>query len=135
MKKPTVCVDFDGMIHQFKTPWTKPWVIHDGPVPGAMEWLWLLLQDFNVVILSARASTQRSRKAIQAWMKVHSGVLWADTRKYRGIRHVKISDRKVPAVAYIDDRAFRFDGVHFPTVGELHAFVPWHGNVKQARRK
>ena len=38
-RTPTVCVDFDGVIHQHTTPWTDACDIHDPPVEGAFDYL------------------------------------------------------------------------------------------------
>ena len=36
---PIICVDFDGVIHSYKSGWRGVAVIPDPPVPGAIEWL------------------------------------------------------------------------------------------------
>lgn len=54
-KKPTLCVDFDGVVHSYTSPWKGAAVISDPPVPGAIEWLLACLDYFEVVIYSSRS--------------------------------------------------------------------------------
>lgn len=123
----TVAVDFDGVIHEYVTPWVAPHVIPDGPnAPDVIGDLCRLIQHFDVVILTTRARTWRGRRAIRRWLRWHSGNLWHDGFGLRGLRHVVITNRKVAALVYIDDRAFRYCGGPLPTREEIHRMVPWN---------
>ncbi|MCK5616776.1 hypothetical protein KAR91_83720 [Candidatus Pacearchaeota archaeon] len=55
--KPTICCDFDGVIHLYKSKWTKASEILDGPVDGAIEWIRQILTEDKATfaILSARS--------------------------------------------------------------------------------
>lgn len=53
--KPILCVDFDGVIHLYTTPWTNAFTISDGPVPGALEWLWKATEWFDVQVKNVDA--------------------------------------------------------------------------------
>lgn len=35
----TLAVDFDGVLHQYTTPWSNAATIPDPPVDGAIAWL------------------------------------------------------------------------------------------------
>lgn len=121
----TVAVDFDGVIHRYVTPWVNAHTIPDGPIDGAIEWLAGAIQKLDVVIFSTRCKTWRGRMAIRAWLKKHSGMLWNDSpAAVYGIGDVRLSYEKPPALVYIDDRAFRFQGI-FPSVTEIHQLKPW----------
>jgi hypothetical protein len=121
----TVAVDFDGVIHQYKTPWVNAHTIPDGPIVGAIEWLAETIQKLDVVIFSTRCKTWRGRRAVRAWLRKYSGMLWNDSpAAIHGIEDVRLSYEKPPALVYIDDRAFRFEGT-FPNVTDIHRMKPW----------
>jgi hypothetical protein len=104
----TAAIDFDGVIHEYVTPFIDPGVISDGPVSGAFNFLAELINDgWTVVIVSSRARQRRGRRAIRKWLRNK----WL--RKWclgDAIPRLKITDRKVPAMFYLDDRAIRFEG-------------------------
>lgn len=54
-KRYTVCVDFDGVIHSYESPWKAAHLIADAPVAGALEWLCAISKKFDIVILSTRS--------------------------------------------------------------------------------
>lgn len=129
MSKPkneryTVAVDFDGVIHAYTTPWINAHTIPDPPIPGAIEWLAATLWSLDVVIFSTRCKTWRGRRAVRAWLYKHAGNLWYPSPDSDGIEDVKLSYEKPPALMYIDDRAFRFEG-KFPSVQAIHNAKPW----------
>ena len=67
MNAPLLCLDFDGVIHSFKSGWKGATNIPDPPVEGAIDWLRSLLGrpinedtglryiDFRLAIYSARS--------------------------------------------------------------------------------
>ena len=123
-QRKTVCVDFDGVIHSYTTPWQKPWIIPDPPVPGAIDFLLdLLCANYRVVICSARCNSWRGRRAVDAWLRKHSGNLY-DTMG-PSICEIEVTSRKPGAIVYIDDRALRFDG-RWPGVESLANMRPWN---------
>jgi hypothetical protein len=118
-------VDFDGVLHRYDTPWIAPHVIPDGPVDGAIEWLHRTLQKFDVVIFSTRCRTWRGRRAVRRWLRQHGGMLWNESLGSLGLEDIVLSYEKPPALVYIDDRAWRFEG-RFPTSNEIHNARPWN---------
>lgn len=130
--RPTVAIDFDGVLHSYTTPWSKPWIIPDPPVRGAMDFLAALLADGSPgrpVIVSSRAASWRGRRSIRRWLKLHSGSLWYEDSFYDGMSSIKVTNKKVPAAAYLDDRAVRFEGTFPESSSELRRFVeqvPWN---------
>lgn len=126
----TIAVDFDGVIHSYSGTWQGHHVIADPPVPGAIEWLAGMVSRFDVAIMSTRNATWRGRRAMRRWLFENdpdapsSFALWCDQMP---LGRVKFPKRKPPALAYIDDRALRFNGPGtFPTVDDVHRARPWN---------
>src|ERR1700761_5103098 len=71
-RKPILCVDFDGVIHEYSSPWTNSETISDGPVPGALRWLWKATEWFQVVIYSSRSKERAGVQAMIDWFFEHS---------------------------------------------------------------
>lgn len=98
MSKRRVAIDFDGVIHAYKDGWTGV-VPQEGPIDGSLDFLnWLRTKDVEIVILSSRARDLDGKNAIEAWLHNHNAP------------YDKVTDQKVGAVIYIDDRGFRFEG-------------------------
>jgi len=97
----TVAVDFDGVLHPYTDGYTGPIPADEPPSPGAHLFLEDLTdQGYRVVVYSARAASVVGKRAIHDWLLKHGLA-----------RHVSdISSFKPVAVAYVDDRAVRFDG-------------------------
>jgi len=105
----TICVDFDGVLAEY-IGWKGPDHLGD-PMPGALGFLkQLCMLNYEIVI-----HTTRNPSGIIAW-----------TYKY-GVGDLihKITNRKVPAVAYIDDRAIPFLGNFSDTLMTLQNFKPY----------
>lgn len=102
-------VGFDGVLHSYTSGWQGIENIQDPPIEGAIEWLNQLALTFEVVICSTRASTDAGVAAIRRWLGIH-GYVEAET--------IVITDRKLPAICLIDDRAFHFQGM-FPESGPI----------------
>lgn len=128
-RRLTIAVDFDGVLHRYDSPWVAAHVIPDAPVDGAIEWLFRTIQKFDVVIFTTRAKTIRGRWAVRAWLKEHADNLWYESPASVGIEDVKVSFKKLPAIVYIDDRAWRFEGT-FPSVQQMHDAKPWNKATK-----
>ena len=90
--KKTVAVDFDGVLNNYQG--YNPDDL--GTIrEGAREFLEVLYSKYTIIIYSTRNSSD-----IIHWLK-----------KYHLDKYVaKVTDKKPPAVAYIDDRAVRFNG-------------------------
>jgi len=121
-----IAVDFDGVLHMYTSPWTNAHTIDDAPVPGAIEWLHKMVQDFDVKIFSSRCKTWRGRRAIRAWLKYNAGMLWYEGMGTEGLETIEIVKDKPPAMLIIDDRAWRFTGDNYPSVEDIYAAKPWN---------
>jgi hypothetical protein len=126
-KKPILCVDYDGVIHSYTTPWISADVIPDPPVPGALAWLVKASEYFDVQIYSSRSRSEAGKYAMMAWIETHAekeGMLASHLVVLRGI---KFPHGKPAAFLTIDDRAvcFRGDWAEIdPAV--LINFKPWN---------
>lgn len=139
----TIAIDFDGVIHKYSKGW------HDGscydePVEGCFKAIKELMDlHYSVYILSTRSPRQ-----IKRWLKqwayeseyVHVG-LGGDPEDFCYPKYgftveripfykkfwnkynvLGITRRKLPAIAYIDDRAIVFKGEWNILVGEVFMF-------------
>jgi len=102
-EQKTICIDFDGVLHPYDS-WNDG-KLNPNPLSGAKEAIDKLKNKFKIVIYTTRASasshnpTERNEqiKNIEQWLTKHN------------IPFDEITGDKVGAVAYIDDRAIRFE--------------------------
>jgi hypothetical protein len=105
----TVGVDFDGVIHTYEKGW-QDGTIYGDFMPGAVVGLTRLMQQYAVFI-----HTTRNPRQVARWIECRSGRGIECTtrvpRKGFWNRHgyLLVTSRKLPAVAYIDDRGIRFE--------------------------
>jgi len=98
MCKKNICVDFDGVLNIY----TKYDENNLGKMrEGCEEFLQELFQKYNVIVF-----TCRNQKKVEQWLN--------DNNLYKYISAV--TNIKVPAVMYIDDRALKFDGDYSKTL-------------------
>lgn len=108
----TVAVDFDGVIHAYSKGW-QDGSIYDEPMPGAFAALHELMRDYAVFV-----HTTRNRRQVAAWIEQRAGYSiecvtspWPSqrSRKFWNTQGcLLVTNKKLPAVAYIDDRGIRF---------------------------
>lgn len=115
MCKPTLCLDFDGVLHWYRNGWKGPLVIDDEPVPAAVEMVTKYLDYFEVVVFSSRSHQPGGIQAMTHWMNKHGFP----------VERIGFPVTKPSAFLSIDDRALRFEGV-FPGPEELLAMKPWN---------
>lgn len=112
-KRYTIAVDFDGVIHSYRSPWQDHHIIPDPPIPGVIVWLNAMVAYFDVVVFTTRGATLAGREAVAAYIEQHGGPAG-----------LPVTHEKPPALVYIDDRAWRFEG-RYPSVQEIHRAHPW----------
>jgi hypothetical protein len=95
MYKPTICLDFDGVIHSYTSGWQGATSIPDPPVPGAKEFIEEALEHFTICVFSSRSAQYGGRSAMEKWMKEHGFP-----------EGVEFPATKPPAFLTIDDRGF-----------------------------
>lgn len=110
-KKPILCIDFDGVLNTY-----DGWRGEDdlfSPRENAKEFLEYLRERYFIVIFTVRPADK-----VRDWMKFH------------GLYFDDITNEKIGAVAYIDDRALKFNGNFHDTINELQCFKT-HWETKQ----
>lgn len=124
MKKPILCLDFDGVIHSYTSGWQGARNIPDDPVPGALRFMMDALNyGWDVVIHSSRARYFGGIGAMRGWLQKHAGMMWDGP--FTGLDNVRFARWKPSAVVTLDDRAITFSG-QFPSLEELKTFRPWN---------
>lgn len=134
----TVAFDFDGVIHKYREGW-KDGSIYDEPNRDIVELMkYLCSWGAPCVIMSTRDPEQ-----IKEWwdkqdfgieaevLKPKKGTVFdPDEIFYTSTTVIGITNMKIPAQLYIDDRAYRYEGQHilkilcdltiFEKDGEVH---------------
>lgn len=72
-RKPTLTLDFDGVIHGYDSGWKGAHVIPDAAVPGAGVYLLKAVQHFDLAIFSSRSRSLRGRRAMKLYVRA---LLW-----------------------------------------------------------
>lgn len=134
-QKPTLCLDFDGVIHSYASGWVHAKFIPDPPVPGALQFLHDALDSFKVVIFSSRSHQEGGIDAMRMWLEYWARrelpndeeSKWAANKVINHIAWRKEAwpTVKPPAFLSIDDRGLTFDGT-WPAIETLLAFKPWN---------
>lgn len=88
--KVNVCVDFDGVLNNY-TYYDEDDLFT--PREGALEFINFLNEKYNVIIL-----TSRQKDKVESWLNEY------------GFKVNKVTNVKVPAICYIDDRGLKFNG-------------------------
>lgn len=105
MTKKTICVDFDGVLNEYNG-------YEEGdlgePLSASKEFIKELRKKYKVVIL-----TSRPKEQVIDWLNNN------------GFPSMEVTNRKIPAVAYIDDRAIQFKGSYIQTIYEAINFKPY----------
>lgn len=150
--KPILCLDFDGVLHSYKSGWKGAAVIPDPPVPGALRFVVEARNRFRVAIFSSRSHQWGGRRAMKRWLRrwlieeaqdndqepptwwldqiaewSHMDP-WDEAIRYaadRIVREIEWPLFKPPALISLDDRALTFDGT-WPALATLGAFKPWN---------
>lgn len=133
--KPTLCLDFDGVIHSYTSGWKGIDQIPDPPVvdiatgQSAIEKLYEYIEHFHVCIYSTRSETQAGREAMKDWLGHWDATYWREHPNQPQPRTalllcIDFPAVKPPALVGIDDRVVTFTGV-FPEAKILLDFKPW----------
>lgn len=100
-----LCLDFDGVLHSYTSGWVGHSEIPDPPVEGAVLACRDLVEaGWVLYVLSSRSDL----RPVAAWL-----ALW-------DFPPMALTRTKPIAVAYVDDRAVRFEG-DWPSIRKLFA--------------
>jgi hypothetical protein len=127
--KPTICVDFDGVIHSYERGW-QGGAIYGSVVPGFFEWAETMAPKATLVVYSSRSKDPELLTAMQFWL-VEQRKSW---RAAGGVSRdepfsIEFAHEKPAAWITIDDRAIRFEGRwDAPELAPdaILAFRPWN---------
>ena len=127
--KPTVSIDFDGVIHSYTSGWQGADNIPDEPVfkiiprtkkrYTSIDWLTELVNadTMNIAIFSSRNNQDGGIKAMQAYLLFHG-------MKYETLMKISFPEHKPPSHVMVDDRCLRFTGEFF-SADQLINFKTW----------
>lgn len=106
-----VGVDFDQTLASHNDGW-RDGQIYGDPIPGAIEALHALVAVRSVFIVTARH--RRFHRAVADWLTRHSGLVATvdddPDRAYWLGDSLLVTNKKLGAALYIDDRGLRFNG-------------------------
>lgn len=129
MKKKTICIDFDGVIHDYSKGWQGDDVF-GSMIPNAdLGTKALKKQGFTIIIFTTRPKTD----ALVKWLKDNKIV-------YDYINEnpsqPKNSSGKLIADVYLDDRGITFRGNWDRwLIEEIACFKPWQEKEKRELEK
>jgi hypothetical protein len=140
VRKPILCLDWDGVIHSYSSGWKGADVIPDPPVPGALAFIEGAIEHFTVAIFSSRSNQPGGIHAMREYLRDAAMEYIAKTHGLGGVDRREVVDdlmnalswptEKPPALVTIDDRAVQFTGT-WPSYRELLDFQPWNKRPPQ----
>jgi len=107
-----VGLDFDGVVHSYKSGWQGEDIIPDSPVEG-VKWAIDQLRrvaKYKVIVWSTRCKTERGKEAIKKWL-VEWKIAVDDIVAYKPV-----------CLCYVDDRGITFNGDWVKTYLDIIAF-------------
>ena len=135
MSKPTLCLDFDGVIHRYDSGWQGTTNITDRATEGFFPWLFEAAEYFRVVVYSSRSKDPDAILAMQRWLQIE----WYRERlrvqtddpdsplATAELPEIEFAAEKPAAFLTIDDRALTFTGdwADYDPIA-LRNFKPWN---------
>lgn len=99
-----IAVDFDGVVHAYSRGWYDG-TAYDEPMPGAIEGLRALMEKHAVFV-----HTSRNVHQVAEWLTRHGfeTTTFTPPKFWNERGRLLVTNWKVPATAYLDDRAVRF---------------------------
>jgi hypothetical protein len=129
-----VAVDFDGVIHDAYDGW-RGGEIYGHPLPGAIDALHELMNDHPVFIMTARPDLA----PVAAWLEnIGFTTITQDAcdKNAKTRWHTRgtllVTNVKLPAIAYIDDKGFGFESWDEGVVGWVNRIAAVPGEVRDA---
>ncbi len=97
MKRKTIAIDFDGVIHRYSKGWQNG-AIYDPPMDGALDAVKKLATNNRLIIFSTRAKDPKMHLEMLSWLDKHGFAPYFSS----------VTHEKAIAHIYIDDRGLRF---------------------------
>ena len=104
-EKQNLAIDFDGVIHNADKGWGDG-TCYGEPLPGAIDAIKRLSEDYNIVIFTAKAKSDRplvngktGAKLVYEWLQKHQIEQYVSS----------VTSDKPRAELYIDDNGYRFE--------------------------
>lgn len=139
-RKPILCLDFDGVIHSYKSGWQGgTTIIPDPYVPGFFKWAIEAVKHFKLVVYSSRSKDLDAPRAMREWLgtqsinAIEAGEVSSDFDWGSLFPYIEFAHEKPPAFLTIDDRAWCFDGT-WPDPKRLLAFKTWQQKTLEASK-
>lgn len=113
-KEKTVIIDFDGVIHSYKSGWQGIENTPDPPVDNVKSGIERLKElGYKPVVYSSRCKNSSGRNAIKNYLHAHN------------LPEIEVVDEKVPALVSIDDRSIQFNDNWKIMPYLVKSFEPW----------
>ena len=97
MNKPTIVLEFDGVINDMLHGWKGVDTIDGEPVKGVKESLDELSEEYRVVVHSFRCKEKRGKKAVKEWLDDNN------------IPYDDVVLNLPPHLAYISQKSIKFE--------------------------
>lgn len=133
--KKTISFDFDGVIHLYSQGY-KDGTIYDTNIDHSIATIHALLQDdHSVFILSSRDAEQIQQWLTERYPELKTEIIADRTKFWNKTGVVGITNRKLPAHVYIDDRALTFRGkFNGDFYNEIINFETWLDKAKKPKK-
>lgn len=110
MNKNAIAFDFDGVIHDLNDGW------QDGKIYGKINQSVIeAIYELNKMKIPIFICSSRAPSQIVDWwndqdFKLKAKVISSDSFFFNDTDYIGVTQRKLPAQLYIDDRAFKYTG-------------------------
>lgn len=109
-KRPIICLDWDGVIHDYREGW-QDGSIYGSVTPGFFEWAMEARLHFSLVIYSSRSKTDDGIQAMKTWLQHQAEIYYGDEIVATDCaKAFEFAYEKPAAFLTIDDRAIAFKG-------------------------